>query len=207
MIFNHVKPTTKIYLQATLFGLVCTFLILALLQYLNQKKSFNKNYAAKSTTRFEVLEKKQAQEQPKASTEPKKSSDLSPELDQVLEGFSFGLPSLELDLSAGQALLNGANDGVMSAQAVDVLPKSLTQPELNYPASAAEKGIQGFVEVSLLVSELGQVEKVNILKASPKGVFEAAAQASVSQWRFQPAEYKGKKVAVWLNQTINFALE
>lgn len=189
------------------FGVVCTFLILSLLQYLNLKKTFNKKYDTKSTTRFEVLEKKKVSESPKTNVQTEKRTDLNPQLDSVLEGFSFGLPSLELDFNAGQALLNGANDGVMTAQSVDVLPKTLVQPELSYPTSAAEKGIQGFVEVSLLVSELGQVEKVNVLKSNPKGVFESSAQASVLQWRFQPAEYKGKKVAVWLNQTINFSLE
>lgn len=201
---NIVK---KIYIKSIFFGLGISFFILVSLQYLNLKKDFNKKNDSKSTTKFDVVERKKVIEEKMNPEQVQKRTDLAPELDSVLEGFSFGLPSLELDINAGQSLLNGANDGVMSAQAVDVLPKAMSQPEMTYPTSAAEKGIQGFVEVSLLVSDLGQVEKVNILNANPKGIFEDAARASVIQWRFEPAEYKGKKVAVWLNQKINFSLE
>lgn len=201
------KIIKKIYFKSFIFGLVISFLILFSLQYLNLKKDFNKKYDTKSTTKFDVVERKKVVEEKVNQEQIQKRTDLTPELDSVLEGFSFGLPSLELDINAGQSLLNGTNDGIMSAQAVDILPKPLAQPEMAYPSSAAEKGIQGFVEVSLLVSDLGQVEKVNVLNAKPKGVFEDAARASVIRWRFEPAEYKGKKVAVWLNQKINFSLE
>lgn len=202
-----MNEITKIYIQALLFSFVCMGIIFYSLHLLNFKKTIVKSGQSKKTTRFEVLEKKTVAESKPQPSENKKPQDLAPNIDSVLEGFSFGIPALELDIGSHEALMNGANDGVMSAQAVDVLPKVMSKPNLNYPASAAEKGIQGLVEVSLLVSELGQVEKVSINRSEPEGIFEAATQASVKQWRFSPAEYKGKKVAVWLNQTINFSLE
>lgn len=174
---------------------------------MNLRQSGNIITKEKSSTKFEVLEKKiKAPEQVK-EPELKPQTELAPEMDSVLEGFAFGIPSLELDLNAAQALLSDVNGGVMSAQAVDTLPRTLSQPQLEYPSSAYENGVQGFVEVSLLVTELGQVEKVNVIKAEPKGVFEAVTITNVTQWKFEPAEYKGQRVSVWLNQTIKFALE
>lgn len=202
-----VKATRLLYFKASLFGITAFILIIAGLFFLNLKKPLPKIKESQSTTRFDVAEKKNVVQEEVKQQEVPQNQDLTPELDTVLEGFSFGIPSLELDMNAAQALLNGANSGVMSAQAVDVLPKVLNQPAVSYPPTAQEKGIQGLVEVSLLVSELGKVEKVNINRAEPKGVFEGVAKANVLQWKFEPAEYNGKKVSVWLNQTINFVLE
>ena len=204
---QNTKVIRQLYLKSLATGLGVGVLILVSLHFLNLKKNFDQKKNSQTATKFDIKERKKVIEETVKPEQVQRKNELTPELDSVLEGFTFGLPSLELDLNAGQSLLSGANDGVMSAQSVDVLPKAITQAEMSYPTSAAEKGIQGFVEVSLLVSDLGQVEKVNILKANPPGIFEEAAKSSVSQWRFEPAEYKGKKVAVWLNQKINFSLE
>lgn len=204
---QNTKVIRQLYLKSLATGLGVGVLILVSLHFLNLKKNFDQKKNSQTATKFDIKERKKVIEETVKPEQVLRKNELTPELDSVLEGFTFGLPSLELDLNAGQSLLSGANDGVMSAQSVDVLPKAITQAEMSYPTSAAEKGIQGFVEVSLLVSDLGQVEKVNILKANPPGIFEEAAKSSVSQWRFEPAEYKGKKVAVWLNQKINFSLE
>jgi protein TonB len=204
---KNTKTTLSMHLKSIAVGLSVFLLILISLHFLNSKKVFNNKSQKQSATKFEVIERKKITEEQIKPEKTKQRSDLAPELDSVLEGFTFGLPSLELDLNAGQSLLSGANDGVMSAQSVDVLPKALIQTEMAYPTTAAEKGIQGYVEVSLLVNDLGQVEKVNIINSNPAGIFEETTKSSVSQWRFQPAEYKGKKVAVWLNQKINFSLE
>lgn len=204
---QNTKVLRQLYIKSLGTGLGVGFLILVSLHFLNLKKNFDQKKSSQTATKFDIKERKKVIEEKAKPEQVQRKNELTPELDSVLEGFTFGLPSLELDLNAGQSLLNGANDGVMSAQSVDVLPKAITQAEMSYPTSAAEKGIQGFVEVSLLVSDLGQVEKVNVLKANPPGIFDEAAKSSVSQWRFEPAEYKGKKVAVWLNQKINFSLE
>ncbi len=196
-----------LFMKSFFFGIFCSGLIFFSLYWMNLKTSTQQVAKKKSNTKFEILEKKVKVPEQVKKSDPEPKKDLAPKMDSILEGFAFGIPSLELDLNGAQAILNDVNGGIMSAQAVDTLPRNLSQPKLDYPSSAYEKGIQGFVEVSLLVSELGQVERVNILKANPKGIFEAVTKANVSQWRFEPAEYKGQRVSVWLNQTINFALE
>ena len=53
-----------------------------------------------------------------------------------------------------------------------------------YPPSAASSGIHGFVEVSFTVTALGRVEDASVTAAEPPGVFEQAALAAISRWRY-----------------------
>ena len=53
-----------------------------------------------------------------------------------------------------------------------------------YPPSAAEKGVEGFVEVSFTVTPLGLVEDATVTSAEPPGVFEPAALAAITRWRY-----------------------
>jgi protein TonB len=74
------------------------------------------------------------------------------------------------------------------AQDVDHAP----EPELSrllavdpqYPSAAAVSGIEGFVEVSFTVTALGFVENALVTSAEPHGVFEQAALAAISRWRY-----------------------
>jgi protein TonB len=71
-----------------------------------------------------------------------------------------------------------------------------SEPELSrllavdpqYPASAAESGVDGFVEVSFTVTALGRVENASITSAEPPGVFERAALSAISRWRYSAEE-------------------
>lgn len=197
----------KMYLKSLIWSISGFVLVIGVLAILNQKKIIKKQDKLQSSTKFSIVEKKiKAVEKPQETVD-KKNEDLAPDLDASLEGLSFGIPSLELDINAGSSLLNGVNDGVMTAQAVDILPKVLFRPPLEYPSKAASDGISGEVILNLLISELGQVEKVKVNKSTPQGFFEIAASKNVKKWKFEPAEYNGKKVAVWMNQTIEFNLE
>jgi len=55
-----------------------------------------------------------------------------------------------------------------------------------YPSSAS--GIGGFVEVSFTVTALGRVEDAIVTAAEPTGVFEQAALAAISRWRYTAEE-------------------
>ena len=57
-----------------------------------------------------------------------------------------------------------------------------------YPSSAASNGIDGFVEVSFTVTALGRVENAIVAVAEPPGVFEQAALAAISRWRYSADE-------------------
>lgn len=76
-----------------------------------------------------------------------------------------------------------------------------------YPYFARRRGIEGWVKVRFLVDETGQVERTEIVKAEPSGVFEQAVKRSVSRWRFRPGLRDGKPARAWIETTIRFKLE
>lgn len=53
-----------------------------------------------------------------------------------------------------------------------------------YPAAAAQAGIEGHVDVRFTVSLDGSVVDPEVIAAEPPGVFEQAALAAVSRWRY-----------------------
>ena len=60
--------------------------------------------------------------------------------------------------------------------------------------------------LSLLITATGEIEKMQVLEASPAGVFEDAALEGVRSWRFEPAQYQGRNVKVWARQRVRFDL-
>lgn len=88
---------------------------------------------------------------------------------------------------------------------VETRPLPIKEVAPVYPPGARERGLEGTVIVSALVSEKGRVVKTEILQEI-KGAFElnAAAQRAVRQWEFEPATIKGIRVKVWLPVAIHF---
>ena len=126
----------------------------------------------------------------------------------ALAGLDFGLPQYESeDLSAlGGNLLGDNKDVVMTDASVDVAPKPTIQTAIPYPVRAKAQGLEGYVLLSVLISPTGSVERVKVLEAQPAGVFEAAAEAGVKSWKFEPAQYQGQAVRVWATQRVRFDL-
>lgn len=166
------------------------------------------------TTQFHVSEKKVEQEKTfKPKPQPKKikkapRQDLHPNLDSIIAGSDFGLEIFAwLDQNTlGGELIADMKDAAMTADTVDQAPMILQTAPLDYPKYAQVKGIKGFVTLNLLVTPGGRVEKTHILASDPEGIFDAAATSSVKKWKFEPGMNKGQKVAVWVEQTIQFAL-
>ena len=64
-----------------------------------------------------------------------------------------------------------------------------------YPESARKRGIEGWVEMAFTVTPNGTVEDVEVRNSSPANVFDDAAVRAIRQWRFEPVERNGQKVA------------
>jgi TonB family protein len=87
--------------------------------------------------------------------------------------------------------------------------ESPSEPELSrlltvnpqYPPAAAENGVEGFVEVSFKVTDLGLVEDATVTSAEPAGVFERAALAAITRWRYGAQEGRD---AVTLSHRFDF---
>lgn len=76
----------------------------------------------------------------------------------------------------------------------------------NYPAEAARRGTEGFVEVEIVIAADGKVSSVNVLKADPPRVFERETMTAVRRWTFNPATEGGSPVESRIRRKIEFKL-
>jgi len=65
-----------------------------------------------------------------------------------------------------------------------------------YPEAALAKHVEGYVVVAYDVDVGGSVANAHVVEASPPGVFDAAALAAVSAWRFYAPVVNGEPQAV-----------
>jgi protein TonB len=93
---------------------------------------------------------------------------------------------VDLDLNIGAAGL-GATDGEM-------LPLVNIQP--TYPTRAAQRGIEGWAQVSFTVTETGGVRDVVVVDAEPPGMFDQSSIRAAERFRFQPRVVNGQPVEV-----------
>jgi len=179
--------------------------------------TFNKNIQKKEpkikkeirqikTAKAKVQAKKP---KPKPKPRPKKAQPKAPlpNMNSALGGLAMDIPEFRTDDVAGDAsklLEDIAEDAIMNANTVDVKPKVLSRPPLEYPAKAAKDGIKGYVVINMLIGKDGSVEVAKVLESEPAGVFDEAALNAVYQWRFSPAQYKQKPVKMWAKQKIKF---
>lgn len=72
-----------------------------------------------------------------------------------------------------------------------------------FPREQAAKGVQGSVTLRFEVRQDGSVGNVQVLNATPRGAFEAAAIRAVQRWRYRPTE----QAPVVQTITLDFNLE
>lgn len=86
-------------------------------------------------------------------------------------------------------------------------PEPLDTPRPPYPDAARRRGLEGAVQVRLLVGEDGCVRRVEILGARPQGFFEDAVRESLLEWRFLPARKGRLAVAAQVVTMVRFVLD
>jgi len=111
----------------------------------------------------------------------------------------------------GLALILGLSAGVLAAQDA---PKKVTKNEgLNavttkvppdYPAIARQLKIEGAVELEVVVTEAGVVEKVNIVSGNP--VLTRPASDALKKWKFAPFIADGKAVKALVPVSVSFKM-
>jgi len=75
-----------------------------------------------------------------------------------------------------------------------------------YPLRAERAKTEGWVELDFIVTESGDVKSVTVRAASPVGVFDSAAIAAFSQWRYRPVLEEGRPAARRCRIRIRFTL-
>jgi len=91
----------------------------------------------------------------------------------------------------------------------EVLEASLARAkaiELDYPTDALRRGVEGWVDISYVVTAEGKVTTIKVLDSSPKSVFDAAATRALARMRYKPATQGGKSIAVSTKLRISFRL-
>ncbi len=84
-------------------------------------------------------------------------------------------------------------------------PKPIFDPDPNYTPTAKAASLQGTSILSVIVTETGTVDRVQIMRPLGMGLDEEAI-AAVRSWKFSPAKKEGHPVAVQVNIEINFHL-
>lgn len=143
---------------------------------------------------------------------PKKEEakpDLGPDLFQPDFGSDLGGLGAEgaiaIDLSGG-AHSELKQDFVFEAFELDQPPRAVVKTAPMYPFRAREQGVEGVVQVKILVKDDGSVGEVRIIDARPKDIFEESVLAAVPNWRFEPGVIQGKRVTSWVITALHFKL-
>jgi protein TonB len=74
-----------------------------------------------------------------------------------------------------------------------------------YPEAARRARIQGTVILEAVITKMGEVQSVRILR-SAHPLLDRAALDAVPQWRYKPAKLNGRPLAVYLTVTVHFQL-
>ncbi len=76
-----------------------------------------------------------------------------------------------------------------------------------YPQSAREHGVAGWVDVQFTVNTDGTLSEVSIVGAQPVGVFEPNALDAVRHWRYEPVVRDGVAVVQRARVRVRFAVQ
>lgn len=104
-----------------------------------------------------------------------------------------------LDLRGGPTLAAAVRD-------TDIVPLVRVNPQ--YPLSALERGIEGWVEVEFTITPQGTVKDPVVVDSDPRWIFDRAALRAIRKWKYRPkivdgvpVERKGVRVR------LNFQIE
>lgn len=107
------------------------------------------------------------------------------------------LPSLPLGIDTNWYL----------ARQVDKHPKAIGSVRPLYPEAARRDNIEGNLKLKLRIDDLGRVQDVEVVEASPPGIFDEAALAAFRKARFQPAMKDGRPVRYEAYIRVEFELK
>jgi TonB family protein len=85
-------------------------------------------------------------------------------------------------------------------------PKAKSGPRAEYTEEARQAHAEGTVVLKIVVKADGTVDDIRVIQPLRKGLDNNAMDA-VRQWKFAPATYQGKPVAVYFDVGITFRLE
>jgi protein TonB len=85
-------------------------------------------------------------------------------------------------------------------------PKKISGEFARYPEAARRRKVKGVVTVSLVISEAGVPEELQVVESAGP-VLDQAVLDAVSKWRFEPATREGRPVRLRYRVRQHFRLE
>lgn len=70
----------------------------------------------------------------------------------------------------------------------------------------AATGVEGWVRLWFTLLPNGTVADIEVKEAHPAGLFEASALEALRQWKYEPVERDGKKIAQRVEIKVKYAL-
>ena len=205
-----VKPLGTRFGSAIGASLLVNFLLVAVASLLVHERGLPQDITDPVGVKLVELappeppEPEEIKEPPKPK--PQAKLDFVPDLVRPELSAPSGL-DMGIAINVGQFETSDMNDEfIFEAYELDQPPQPVVRVPPVYPYQARERGIEGVVQVKLLVNANGSVGQVQILDARPKGMFEDAVMKSVPQWRFNPGKIEGKAVTAWVVTAVRFDL-
>lgn len=84
----------------------------------------------------------------------------------------------------GSGAGSGGGNGGAGWKGKPLVPLSTARPQM--PDWACKQKLNGWVEAVFIVMPNGRVQNIRIVDADPRGVFEAAAVESITNWIYEP---------------------
>lgn len=83
-------------------------------------------------------------------------------------------------------------------------PVALRRAPAQYPEQAKRQGVEGFVELDVLVDAAGNPSDIKVVRSQPSGLFDRAAIRAMMRWKFQPAMRDGQAVPARTRTVMQF---
>lgn len=87
----------------------------------------------------------------------------------------------------------------------DIRPLRMDPPD--YPMAQWRRNVTGYVRIEFMLGANGRVSDLKIVESVPRGAFDRAVRAAVSQWKFQPSTRGGQIVPRRVSHKLEFRLK
>jgi protein TonB len=127
-------------------------------------------------------------------------------VDQVVQDMpKLDIPNLNNPLVGGDGIFLGNFGSIDKTEEGDIIPIVVIRPM--YPRDAAMQGLEGWVKVAFIITEVGTVKEPRVIDADPPRIFNREALRAILKWKFKPRVVDGVAVEREATQVIDFSLD